>query len=793
MKFTLSWLKEYLKTDKDINTILETLTNIGLEVEEAFDQNSVYKDFKVAKIISTKKHPNADRLQLCLVDIGEEKIEVVCGAKNAREGLTTIYAPVGSTIPDSGFKLKKAKIRGIESSGMLCSKKELRLGEDSEGIAELSNNLKPGKSIADELNLNDTQIEIAITPNRPDCLGVYGIARDLAAAGVGELVNKDKKEISVSKEKFPIFLDYKNKDDACSIFSGRIIKNVKNTKSPEWLVNKLEAIGLRSVNCLVDITNYINFDKGRPLHVYDLKKISKKIGARSSKKGEEIQALDGKNYKLDNEMCVIADDEKVLGIGGIMGGEDSGSSMSTTEIFLESAYFDPVKTAITGRKLNIMSDSRYRFERGVDPEYVLEGLEYATSLIIELCGGSAGEISVIDNRKFVNEKINFKPELVREMTGLKIDNKIIHKILTSLGFKISKDWEITIPSWRPDISINEDIVEEVVRIYGLNNIKSEPLLNKQQPSKPILTDEQKNLRLIRRAIASRGLLETISYSFINEEDAKNYGGGKNSLKIINPISEELSDMRPTPLASIINIADENTKRGYGDLGIFELGPGFSGKSEDDQILIASGIRTGTYKLERSGKDWQGSKKVDVFDAKRDVASVLEEIGINNQKIKIKNSAPKFYHPGRSGQILSKKGEIIANFGEIHPKIIKEKDLNVAVGFEIFLDCINLLLDRKLIQTAPEIYNLQPVRRDFSFVVNNEVSAQTIIEAAMKSDNKLIQNVKIFDQFLNDKNKSIAIEITIQQTDHTLTDSELEDISLKVINSVESATKGKLRS
>ena len=451
MKFTLSWLKEYLKTDKDINTILETLTNIGLEVEEAFDQYSVYKDFKVAKIISTKEHPNADRLQLCLVDIGEEKIEVICGAKNAREGLTTIYAPVGSIIPDSGFKLKKAKIRGIESSGMLCSKKELRLGEDSEGIAEISDNLKSGKSIADELNLNDTQIEIAITPNRPDCLGVYGIARDLAAAGVGELVNRDKKEISVSEEKFPIFLDYKNQDDACSIFSGRIIKNVKNIKSPEWLVNKLESIGLRSVNCLVDITNFINFDQGRPLHVYDLKKISKKIGARSSKKGEEIQALDGKNYKLDNEICVIADDEKVLGIGGIMGGEFSGSSMNTNEIFLESAYFDPVKTAITGRKLNIMSDSRYRFERGIDPEYILEGLEYATNLIIELCGGSAGEISVIDNRKFVSKKINFKPELVREMTGLEIENKITNKILTSLGFKVSKDWKITVPSWRPDI------------------------------------------------------------------------------------------------------------------------------------------------------------------------------------------------------------------------------------------------------------------------------------------------------------------------------------------------------
>lgn len=793
MKFTLSWLKEYLKTDKDINTILENLTNIGLEVEEYFDQYSVYKDFKVAKIISTKKHPNADRLQLCLVDIGNDKIEVVCGAKNAKEGLTTIYAPVGSTIPDSGFKLKKAKIRGVESLGMLCSKKELRLGEDSEGIAELSDNFRAGKPITDALNLNDIQIEIAITPNRPDCLGVYGIARDLAAAGVGKLIERDKKEISVSGEKFPIFLDYKNQNDACSIFSGRVIKNVKNTKSPEWLINKLEAIGLRSVNCLVDITNYINFDQGRPLHVYDLEKISKKIGARNAKKGEEIQALDGKNYKLDDDICVIADDEKVLGIGGIMGGEYSGSSMDTTEIFLESAYFDPVQIALSGRKLNIMSDSRYRFERGVDPTYVLEGLEYATNLIIELCGGTAEEISVIDNRKFVNKKINFTPELVKKMTGLEIENKIISEILLSLGFKVSNDWELTVPSWRPDVSINEDIVEEVVRVYGLNNIKSEPLFNDQQPSKSILTNKQKNLRLIRRIIASRGLLETISYSFINEQDAIDYGGGINSLKVLNPISEELSDMRPTPLASIINTADENSKRGYGDLGIFELGPGFSGKNADDQIIIASGIRTGSYRLEGYGKDWQGYKNVDVFDAKKDVISVLEELGVNNQKIKIKESAPKYYHPGRSGQILTEKGNIVANFGEIHPKIIKEKDFNIAVGFEIFLDCIDLLQERKSIQTAPNIYNLQPLKRDFSFIVSNEVSAQTIIKAAMNSDNSLIKSVKIFDQFLNEKNKSIAIEITIQPIDHTLTDHELEEISLKVINSVESATKGKLRS
>ena len=575
MKFTLSWLKQHLETNSDIETILKKLTNIGLEVESSYNPSEALNGFIAAKIISTKPHPDADRLQLCLIDTGTEEIEIVCGAKNAKEGLTTIYAPVGSTIPASGMKLKKAKIRGIESSGMLCSEKELNLGDDSEGITELSDQISPGTSISKALDINDTYVEIAITPNRPDCLGIRGIARDLAAAGLGELIKEKQIKISTSKENLPVFIDTENNFEGCTIFAGRLIKNITNNQSPDWLVKRLESIGIKSINCLVDITNFINFDRGRPLHVYDANKINNKIGARDAKVGEKILALDGKDYELKPGICVIADNEKVLGIGGIMGGNESGSTIETNDVFIESAYFDPIKTALSGRALNIISDSRYRFERGVDPEYVIEGLNLATQMILDLCGGEAGEISLVDNLKFQPKKIKFDPKLVNKLTGIEIPNDKIVKILESLGFDISNSWNVVVPSWRPDIYGEADLVEEIVRIFGLDNIESEPLLNLNQPTKPILTKKQKQIKMIKRSIASKGLMETISYSFINNKESINFGGGSSSLKIVNPISDELSEMRPTPLASLVSIADENFKKGYTDIGIFEVGPGLS--------------------------------------------------------------------------------------------------------------------------------------------------------------------------------------------------------------------------
>ena len=793
MKFTLSWLKQHLETNSDIETILKKLTNIGLEVESSYNPSEALNGFIAAKIISTKPHPDADRLQLCLIDTGTEEIEIVCGAKNAKEGLTTIYAPVGSTIPASGMKLKKAKIRGIESSGMLCSEKELNLGDDSEGITELSDQISPGTSISKALDINDTYVEIAITPNRPDCLGIRGIARDLAAAGLGELIKEKQIKISTSKENLPVFIDAENNFEGCTIFAGRLIKNITNNQSPDWLVKRLESIGIKSINCLVDITNFINFDRGRPLHVYDANKINNKIEARDAKVGEKILALDGKDYELKPGMCVIADNEKVLGIGGIMGGNESGSTIETNDVFIESAYFDPIKTALSGRALNIISDSRYRFERGVDPEYVIEGLNLATQMILDLCGGEAGEISLVDNLKFQPKKIKFDPKLVNKLTGIEIPNDKIVKILESLGFDISNSWNVVVPSWRPDIYGEADLVEEIVRIFGLDNIESEPLLNLNQPTKPILTKKQKQIKMIKRSIASKGLMETISYSFINNKESLNFGGGSSSLKIVNPISDELSEMRPTPLASLVSIADENFKKGYTDIGIFEVGPGFLGVEQDEQITIASGLRIGTHRSEGSGKDWQGFQKVSVFDAKEDVISVLELLNLNLESHKVERTAPDHYHPGRSGQIVTGGGDILASFGELHPKIIKTKDFKVAVAFEIYIDAINKQKIKSNLKIAPEISNLQPLKRDFSFVVSSDTEAQTIINTAKQSDKSFIKDVKIFDQFLGENEKSIAIEVIIQPKEVTLTDEQIESISKKIIKSVEDKTKGKLRS
>lgn len=793
MKFTLSWLKQHLETNSDTETILKKLTNIGLEVEESYNPSEALNGFIAAKILSTKPHPDADRLQLCLIDTGAEKIEVVCGAKNAKEGLTTIYAPIGSIIPESGMKLKKAKIRGIESLGMLCSEKELNLGNNSEGITELSEQINPGTPVSQALDINDTYIEIAITPNRPDCLGVRGIARDLAAAGLGKLIEENPAKINTSKENLPIFIDTQNNFKGCTIFAGRLIKNITNNKSPDWLIRRLESIGMKSINCLVDITNFINFDRGRPLHVYDANKINNKIGAREARDGEKVLALDGKDYELKPGMCVIADEEKVVGIGGIMGGNESGSTIETKDVFIESAYFDPIKTALAGRELNIVSDSRYRFERGVDPEYVIEGLNLATQMILDLCGGEAGEVSIVDNLKFKPKKITFNPKLVNKLTGIEIENDKINKILVSLGFKVSDTWDVVIPSWRPDIYGEADLVEEIVRIFGLDNIKSEPLLNPEQPAKPILTKKQKQIKMIKRSIASRGLMEIISYSFVNNKESLDFGGGNSNLKIVNPISDELSEMRPTPLASLVSIGNENFKKGYTDIGVFEVGPGFLGVEKDEQITIASGLRIGTHRSEGSGKNWQGFEKVNVFDAKEDVISVLELLNLNFDSHKVERTAPNHYHPGRSGQIVTGGGEILASFGELHPKIIKAKDFKTAVAFEIFIDTINKQKLKTKLNTAPEISNLQPLKRDFSFVVSNDTEAQMIINAAKKSDQKFITNVRVFDQFLNENEKSIAIEVTIQPKEITLTDEQIETISKKIIMSVEDKTKGKLRS
>lgn len=793
MKFTFSWLKDYLETDVSLEEVATNLTEIGLEVEEITNPKEDLKEFIVAKILSSRKHPDADKLKICEVDIGLETKEVVCGAPNAKEGLTTIYAPIGSVIPKTKMKIKKAKIRGITSYGMLCSGEELNIDNDSYGIIELDDE-KPGEKVINVLDNIDPIIEIAITPNRPDCLGVYGIARDLSAKGVGNLKEANIQKIKSSEKNIPVFSESNDKNPYCDIFAGRLIEGIKNAESPIWLKNRLENIGLRSINAIVDVTNYLTYDRGRPLHAYNSDKISGKIGAKIAKKGEKIIALDGKEYVLDNQTCVIADEEKTLGIGGIIGGEGFGSEMDTKNIFLESAFFDPIHIARTGRKLNINSDARYRFERGTDPDFVIEGLELATKMIIDICGGKPGKIMVAQKRKIKNNKIKFDPKLIEKISGISISEKEIKKILSSLGFKVDKSFGISIPSWRPDVNQSIDIVEEVIRIYGLNNVVSIPLKNEKQPSKPILTESQKNINLARRSMASRGLIENISYSFVNSEYTKLFSDDKSAIRLLNPISEDLSDMRTTPLVSLINNYRDNRKRGFNDLGIFEIGPGFTGTKPGNQILIAAGLRTGIYKTTGTERHWQGNEDVDIFDVKADILSYLDLINLQNDLINYEIPGPNWFHPGRSANIISNEKNLLASFGEIHPRILSKLNLPLCVGFELYLENITVNINNKNIPNEFNFSNLQSVKRDFSFDISHELNAEIVINAVKSCNESLIEDIKLFDQFiLDDGKKSLAIEITIQPKTETLTDDEIDDICKIVINKVEKSTGGKLRS
>ena len=793
MKFTFSWLKDYLETDVSLEEVATNLTEIGLEVEEITNPKEDLKEFIVAKILSSRKHPDADKLKICEVDIGLETKEVVCGAPNAKEGLTTIYAPIGSVIPKTKMKIKKAKIRGITSYGMLCSGEELNIDNDSYGIIELDDE-KPGEKVINVLDNIDPIIEIAITPNRPDCLGVYGIARDLSAKGVGNLKEANIQKIKSSEKNIPVFSESNDKNPYCDIFAGRLIEGIKNAESPIWLKNRLENIGLRSINAIVDVTNYLTYDRGRPLHAYNSDKISGKIGAKIAKKGEKIIALDGKEYALDNQTCVIADEEKTLGIGGIIGGEGFGSEMDTKNIFLESAFFDPIHIARTGRKLNINSDARYRFERGTDPDFVIEGLELATKMIIDICGGKPGKIMVAQKRKIKNNKIKFDPKLIEKISGISISEKEIKNILSSLGFKVDKSFGISIPSWRPDVNQSIDIVEEVIRIYGLNNVVSIPLKNEKQPSKPILTESQKNINLARRSMASRGLIENISYSFVNSEYTKLFSDDKSAIRLLNPISEDLSDMRTTPLVSLINNYRDNRKRGFNDLGIFEIGPGFTGTKPGNQILIAAGLRTGIYKTTGTERHWQGNEDVDIFDVKADILSYLDLINLQNDLINYEIPGPNWFHPGRSANIISNEKNLLASFGEIHPRILSKLNLPLCVGFELYLENITVNINNKNIPNEFNFSNLQSVKRDFSFDISHELNAEIVINAVKSCNESLIEDIKLFDQFiLDDGKKSLAIEITIQPKTETLTDDEIDDICKIVINKVEKSTGGKLRS
>ena len=806
MKFTLSWLKDHLETEASLDEIAAKLTLIGLEVEGIEDPAAKLKDFTIARVLEAEPHPNADKLRVCKVETGAGVVQVVCGAPNARKGLIGVFAAPGTHVPGLKVTLGKATIRGVESSGMLCSERELELSTEHSGIIELPERMKEhiGERFAEAMGLNDPVIDVAITPNRPDCLGVRGIARDLAAAGLGSLKNVSEGYSGKGEFDSPIAIELpfpKGAENACPVFVGRYIRGAVNKPSPEWMQRRLRAIGLRPINAAVDVTNYVSYDRARPLHVYDADKLKGPIMARLGKKGESFLALDGKTYEVDETMCVIADQAQVLGLGGVMGGEATGCTEATTNIFIESAYFDPARTAATGRKTGINSDSRYRFERGIDPQSEMLGLNLATEMILEICGGEPSAAVVAGKEPDAKWVIAFDPARVEKLSGAKIASSEIVSTLKKLGFTIqghAPSLTVTTPSWRPDVHGAADLVEEVVRLSGAERIPSTPLPKEEGVTRAVLTASQKRTLLARRTLAARGLVEAVTWSFISEAQARHFGGGQASLRLANPISSEMTDMRSSLLPGLIAAARANANRGFEDAALFEVGQIFAGEKPEDQSNAAGGVRTGAARLTGGGRQWDGAAKaVDVFDAKADALSVLDALGLAAENVQVTRSAPDWYHPGRSGAFQLGPKTVLGHFGELHPETLKTLDFAGPIAvFEIFLDRIPAPR-RKGTANGPLVASdYQPVRRDFAFLVDKGVEAAAVVKAAEGAEKSLISRVSVFDVFegqgVPPGKKSLAIEITMTPLDRTLTEAEIEQVSGKVVAQVKKATGGELR-
>ncbi|MGB6905550.1 MAG: phenylalanine--tRNA ligase subunit beta [Methyloceanibacter sp.] len=803
MKFTLSWLKEHLDTKASLGEIADTLTRIGLEVEGIFDPATRLAPFTVAEVITCDRHPNADKLQICEVDTGRERLQVVCGAPNARAGLKGVFAPVGSYVPGIDLTLTKAKIRGVESNGMLLSERELELSDEHAGIIELPSSAKIGSPAAKALGLDDAVVDIAITPNRPDCLGVRGVARDLAAAGLGKLKPDALKPV---KGRFanpiPIKLDFdKDAASACPIFAGRLIRGVTNGVSPDWLQRRLRAIGLRPINALVDITNYVAYDRGRPLHVYDADKLKGAIHARLGKKGESFKALDGKAYDVDDDACVIADDSGVLGLGGVIGGEDTGSTIATTNVFIESAFFDPKRTTRTGRKLNIQSDARYRFERGVDPSFVVPGLELATRLVLEICGGEASKVTTAGKPPKPNAPFAFDPRLVGKLSSLDLKASEIKRLLAALGVELkgtAPKLKAAPPSWRPDISVPVDLAEEVVRLVGVDQVPATPMPREAGVARPVLTEAQLRQRRVRRVLAARGLVEAVTWSFIPPDEARLFGGGAEELILSNPISTELAAMRPSLLPGLVAAAKRNRDRGFADGALFELGQAYRGAAPEDQYVAASGVRFGLSALEGSGRHWSGNAPAaDVFAVKADAVAALASVGLDQGNLTVTREAPDWFHPGRSGALKLGPKLTLGVFGELHPDLLAKLGLDAPIaGFELYLDAIPAAKRKSLTRAALDASDLQAVARDFAFLLDADVAAADVVRAAQGADRALIAQVGVFDVFTGqgvpEGKKSLAIEVTLQPRDKTLTDDEIDAVAAKIVAAVTKATGGELR-
>ncbi len=807
MKLTLSWLKDHLDTTASLDEIVETLTRIGLEVEGVEDASAKLKDFTIAYVIEAKQHPNADKLRVCMVDAGAgAPVQVVCGAPNARTGMKSVFSPPGTYIPGKNITLGKGVIRGVESNGMLCSAAELELSNDHDGIIDLPDDAPVGARYVDWAKLGEAVIDINLTPNRPDATGIHGIARDLAAAGLGTL--KDGSVAPVpGKGACPVEVKLDlpaDKAHLCPEFALRLVRGVRNGPSPDWLQQRLKSLGLRPINALVDITNFITFDRGRPLHVFDAAKVKGDLVVRLARDGEELLGLDGRTHRFEPGMVVIADDNGIESIGGIMGGEHSGCDEATTDVLIESALWDPLNIARTGRMLGVNTDARYRFERGVDPAFNRSGLELATRMVLDLCGGEPSEVLVAGGVKSAVKTVEFPTSEVKRLSGLQLPVEDMRRILTALGFGVSGAGErlsVTVPSWRPDVEGKADLVEEIIRIAGLERVAHQPLLREDAVAKAVLTPLQKRTRLAKRMLAARGLTEAVTWSFISAKQAEAFGGGAAALKLANPIAADLSDMRPSLLPGLLCAGQRNADRSAHDLALFEVGQVFRGIRPQDQKIAAAGMRRGLASPRGTGRHWsapEAMQMASVHDVKADALALLATLGVAVDRLQVVPGGPAWLHPGRSGTLQFGPKDVLGHFGEVHPRALAALGIDApCMAFEIILDALPQT-KAKATRAKPKLVlsDLQPLRRDFAFLVDRNVRADDLIRHARAADKALIRDVVIFDVYEGkgvaaDK-KSVALGVTLQPMERTLTEAEIEAVSGRIIAEVSGKTGAALR-
>ena len=799
MKFSLSWLRDHLDTNVSPEQIGETLTDLGLEIESLVNPKDRLDGLTVGEILGVEKHPNADKLKVCQVKTSDKILNIICGAPNVRIGMKVVVAKPGSFIPGLNITLKNSEIRGIQSDGMMCSEKELEISEEHSGIIELPQDTKIGTPYSKLVDENKVIFEIAVTPNRPDALGVFGIARDLSARGIGNLKTKKTEPIKDNfASELSIELDEGVVEKECPFFVGRYIKNVKNESSPKWLQQRLNSVGLKPISALVDITNYLTFDRGRPLHVFDADKLNGNLRVRKSFAGEEFHALDDKLYKLEEGMTVIVDEKEIVSLGGIIGGLKTSVSEITKNVLLEAAYFDPISVAKTGRKLKINSDARYRFERGVDSSFTIPGSNMATKMILDICGGETSNLIVSGNEPKLNKEVLFNPQKVNDLIGININLDRQKSILVSLGFELQEKQEkilVKVPSWRPDVLGEADLVEEIARISSLANLPSTPLYRESLGiQKPILTRKQSRETAAKRMCASLGYVECVSYSFLDEFSSKKFNSGKDEVLLLNPISSEMTNMRNSILPGLIRIIERNQAKGFFNMALFELGQCFRSNKVGDESSELTAILIGNNHEKNLYNDM---RSFDVFDIKRDLNQLLEALGLNFERLKMSREVPDFLHPERSASLFlgNKK---VAIFGEISPLLLKDFSIRGRINcFTIFLENIPFSKNKRISRNPLMVPNLQPVERDFSFLVDLKEEYENIRQAIISLKNDLIKEVAIFDIFSGEKEggsekKSVSVRVKIQPDNTTLKDHEIDQICKKIIAIVASKVGGRLR-